>query len=210
MLWAPSGNGRGLCGPPTRSAIQKRRIRCVIRRWPDQGIKRFEAETALVLVPPLRSAWGGRGRPLEVPSAGFNARRVIFATSNSDTGPRLVWARERPRGEDIRAFLPVSRRQYRGWPVALLWDEDPSHTAEAARDLATALGIRLIWSAQRSPERNGMDHLWGQGKDHVGANRQYPGIAEAVNRFVGSLQGLSNREALRQAGILSEEFWLSV
>ncbi|MGZ3414994.1 MAG: hypothetical protein ACXVAT_14300 [Isosphaeraceae bacterium] len=55
-----------------------------------------------------------------------------------------------------------------------------------------------------------MDHLWGHGKDPVCANRQYPGIDEEVDRFIRYLQGLSNRDALRQSGILSEEFWLRV
>ena len=33
---------------------------------------------------------------------------------------------------------------------------------------------------------------------------------EEVDRFVGFLRGLSNRDALRQAGIRSEDFWLKV
>jgi DDE superfamily endonuclease len=149
-----------------------------------------------------------RGQPLKVPLCGANAQRVVFGTINIATGHRLFLARERQRGEDFRAFLPISRSHYRGWRVALLLDEDPSHTAEASQSRAAELGIRLIWLPKRCPELNGMDHLWGHGKDHVCANRQYPGIDEEVDRFIRYLQGLSNREALRQAGILSEDFWL--
>ena len=177
---------------------------------PPRWVKLFEDETDLRLFPPLRAAWGIRGQPLEVPISGFNARRVVFGTINIDTRHRLFLVRQRQRGEDFRAFLPVIRSHYRGWHVALLLDEDPSHTAEDSQELAAALGIRLIWLPKRCPELNGMDHLWGHGKDHVCANRQYAGIDEEVDRFVGFLGGLSNREALRQAGILSEDFWLKV
>jgi DDE superfamily endonuclease len=175
---------------------------------PTRWVKLFEDETDLRLLPPLRAAWGLRGRPVEVPISGFNARRVVFGTINIDTGHRLFLVRRRQRGEDFRAFLPAIRGHYRGWHVALLLDEDPSHTAVGSRDLAADLGIRLIWLPKRCPELNGMDHLWGHGKDHVCADRQYAGIEEEADRFVDYLQGLSNWEARRQAGILSEDFWL--
>jgi len=177
---------------------------------PPRWVKLFEDETDLRLFPPLRSAWGLRGQAVEVPISGFNARRVVFGTINIDTGHRLFLVRERQKGEDFRAFLPIIRSHYRGWHVALLLDEDPSHTAAGSRELAAELGIRLIWLPKRCPELNGMDHLWGHGKDHVCANRQYAGVDEEADRFVEFLGGLSNREALRQAGIRSEDFWLKV
>src|SRR5881394_4019499 len=92
-------------------------------------VKLFEDETDLLLFPPLRAAWGRRGQPLEVPISGSNARRVVFGTINVDTGHRLFLARKRQTGEDFHAFLRVIRGHYRGWHVALLLDEDPSHTA---------------------------------------------------------------------------------
>jgi hypothetical protein len=145
---------------------------------------------------------------LEVPISGANARRVVFGTINIDTGHRLFLVRGRQEGEDFRAFLAVIRSHYRGRHVAPLLDEDSSHTAEGSQEAAAEMGIRLIWLPRRCPELNGMDHLWGHGKDHVGANRQYSGIDDEADRFVDYLQGLPNREALRQAGILSEDFWL--
>ena len=145
-----------------------------------------------------------------MPISGRNARRVVFGTINIATGRRLFLARQRQRGEDFRAFLPVIASHYRGWRVALVLDEDPGHTAQASRDLADRLGMRLFWLPKRCPELNGMDHLWGHGKDHMCANKQYGTIDGQVDRFIRYLEGLSNQEALRQAGILSEDFWLRV
>lgn len=163
-----------------------------------------------MLFPPLRAAWGRRGQPLEVPISGRNARRVVFGTLNIETGQRVLLARRRQRSEDFRAFLSVVVRRYRGRSVALLLDEDASHTAQASLAVADALGIRLLWLPKRCPELNGMDHLWGHGKDHVCANRQYEDIDAETDRFLAYLRGLSNREALRQAGVLSANFWLRV
>jgi transposase len=179
-----------------------------LRQLPARCVKLFEDETDLLLFPPLRAAWGVRGQPLEVPLSGSNARRVLFGAVNITTGHRLFLVRKRQRGDDFRAFLPMIRSHYRGWQVALLLDEDSSHTAQASRSLAERLRIELIWLPKRCPELNGMDHLWGHGKDHRSANTQYGGIEEQATDFVSYLRGLSNQDALRQAGVLSEDFWL--
>ena len=77
---------------------------------------------------------------MKVPICGRNARRVIFGTINIDTGHRLFLARKRQRGEDFRAFLAMVARHYRGWHVALVLDEDSSHTAHDSQDLAEHWG----------------------------------------------------------------------
>jgi hypothetical protein len=68
----------------------------------------------------------------------------------------------------------------------------------------------LVWLPKRAPELNGLDHLWGHGKDHVCANRQYDDIDYEAARFVEYMAGLSNHEALQQSGLLSPDFWLRV
>jgi hypothetical protein len=158
----------------------------------------------------LRAARGRRGEPLAVPIAGRNARRVIFGAINIDTGRRRFLARTRQRGEGFRAFLPLVASHDRGWHVALVLDEDSSHTAQASQDLARQLGMKLLWPPQRCPELNGRDHLWGHGKGHMSAHKQYATIEGQAERFIRYLTGLPNRGALRQAGILSENFWLRV
>jgi DDE superfamily endonuclease len=107
-----------------------------------------------------------------------------------------------------QVFLALVARRYHGRSVALLLDEDPSHTARASQALAAELGLRLLWLPKRCPELNGMDHLWGHGKDHICANRQYDDLDAEVERFIAYLESLSNQEARRQAGLLSKAFWL--
>jgi transposase len=163
----------------------------------------------LLLFPPLRAAWSLRGQAAPVPISGANAKRVIFGTINIHTGSRLLLEQERQRGENFQAFLDLVHGHYRGWHVAMVLDEDSSHTAGASTALAAGLGIELLWLPKRSPHLNPMDHLWRHGKETICANWQYPSIDDEVEAFLLYLYGLTAKEALRKAGILSGDFWLN-
>jgi hypothetical protein len=160
-----------------------------------------------MMSPPLRAGWAPRGEPATVHISGWNARRVIFGAMNLMTGTRLMLPRPKGRAGDFRAFLAQVRQHYWGRHVALLLDEDPSHTARVS--LKAAEGMTLLWLPKRSPELNPMDTLWGQAKDVVATNKQYTTIDEQIERFLGYLDSLSGREALHTSGVLSDDFWLS-
>ncbi len=83
-----------------------------------------------------------------------------------------------------------------------------SHTTGASKRLASRFDVELIWLPKRSPKLNPMDHLWGDGKDEISANRQYTTIDDQVERFIQYLSNLSAWEALHKAGVLSKKFWL--
>ncbi len=124
------------------------------------------------------------------------------------TGSRLLLARQRQRAGDFQEFLRLVHWHYRGWHVAMLLDEDSSHTAFGSVGLAGRLGIELLWLPKRCPKLNPMETLWGQAKDVVSANKQYASIDEQVERFIGHLSRLTNAEALDTAGVHSGDFWL--
>jgi len=168
-----------------------------------------EDETDLRLFPPLRAGWAVRGQEAPVPITGGNAKRVLFGAVNIGTGHRLFLVRRHRRGPEFEEFLDELRWHYRGRPVALLLDEDGSHTAGDSRETADDLGVELLWLPKRSPHLNPMDHLWRHGKEVMSANHQYPSIDAQAERFVGYLGGLSGREALNKAGLCSDDSWLT-
>jgi DDE superfamily endonuclease len=168
-----------------------------------------EDETDLLLFPPLRAAWALRGQTAPVPISGVNAKRVVYGVLNIKTGNRLLWALLRHRATDFQEFLKVVHRYYRGWHVAMVLDEESSHTAAGTERLANQLGIEFLWLPKRSPHLNPMDHLWRHGKEVICANWQYPTIEDQVEAFFLYLYELTPREALRKAGVLSGEFWLA-
>ena len=92
--------------------------------------------------------------------------------------------------------------------MALLQDEDSSHTAVDSVVLASDFDIEIIPLPKRAPQLNPMDTLWGQGKDVISANKQDATIDDQVDRFLHHLEGLAPQEALPTAGVLSEDFWL--
>src|SRR3954467_3449597 len=204
--WTTYGSGRATIWTRTRSARKKRRIRRQIRALPRRSVALAQDESDLLLFPPLRGTWAKRGEAAKVWLSGRNARRVIFGAMNLRTGTRLFVPRAKGRGGDFQAFLEEVRSHYWGWHVALLLDEDPSHTAKAS--LRETEGMTLMWLPKRSPKLNPMDTLWGQGKDVISANKQYTTIDEQVDRFLGHLRGLTNQEALHTSGVLSKKFWL--
>ena len=167
-----------------------------------------EDETDLLLFPPLRAGWSLRGQPKEVVLSGGNARRVIFGALNLRTGSRFFLPRERQRAVDYQAFLRLLHDHYRGWHLALLQDEDPSHTAANSVALAEEFNITLLWLPKRAAKLNPLDPLWGQAKDVISANKQYATIEEQVERFLEHLEGLSIWETLHTTGLHSKKFWL--
>jgi hypothetical protein len=109
---------------------------------------------------------------------------------------------------DFQAFLEHLQWHYRGWSMALLLDEDSSHTAKGSLTLAERLNIQLLWLPKRCPELNPIESLWGHGKDIVSANRQYGTVAEHAHQFIVYLSGLPNEKILQLTGMRSPHFWL--
>jgi hypothetical protein len=192
--------------PRTPNGRKKRRIRQQIQALPPRSVVLAEDETDVLLFPPLRAGWCKRGQAAKVWLSGGNARRVIFGALNLRSGSRLLLPRPKGRSEDFQAFLDAVDWHYRGWHVALLLDGDSCHTAEASQRRAQAM--TLLWLPKRSPELNPIDTLWGQVKDVISVNKQYATIEEHVDRFLGQVYSLSDREALHTSGVLSENFWL--
>jgi hypothetical protein len=207
--WTTPGSGRATPFNPTRTCGGKnRRILGQIRRLPPRSVVLAEDETDLLLLEPLRAGWSPLGQPVRVTLSGGNARRVVFGSMNLRTGYRLFLPLSRQRAADFQAFLEEIHYYYRGWQVAMLLDEDPSHTAKGSLRLADELDIERLWLPKRAAELNPMDTLWGQGKDVISASKQYASIEEQLDRFLAYLKGLWNQEALHTSGVLSTDFWL--
>ena len=123
-------------------------------------------------------------------------------------GQLWLLGQHRQRAEDFQEFLEYLRERHPRRRIALLLDEDSSHTDEETQDMAEDLSIEFIWLPKRSPKLNPLDRLWGKGKDIASGNRQYSTIDEQLERFLLYLARLSPWEVLHKAGVLSPRFWL--
>jgi transposase len=167
-----------------------------------------EDETDLLLFPSLRAGWAPRGKAAPVLISGYNARRTVFGALHLRSGNFLYLEQRRKRAEDFQEFLDFLRWHYRSWPIALLLDENSSHTYEESQSLADDLDIRLLWLPKRSPHLNPVDHLWWHAKGAISSNWQQSSIDQQVFEFIHYIQTHSRTELLRKAGMFSPDFWL--
>jgi len=179
-----------------------------LKRMPPHAVWLFEDETIVRLFPVLRRAWSLRGEQAVVPITGKNAKRVLFGTLNPRTGHRIVFRASTMRQAPFQTFLRLLRHSYPGREIWLLLDEAPCHIAPKSQALAETLNIVLVWLPKQCSELNAMDHLWRELKAHISANFQFPSIEEHADIAETWLLSLSNRDALRKAGVLAKTFWL--
>jgi hypothetical protein len=168
----------------------------------------MEDETILRLFPVLRRAWSLRGEQARVPITGQNAKRVLLATINLRTGRRILMRGLNMRQAYFQALLGEVRRRYRARPVWMLLDEAKCHIAARSRALAAALDIHVVWLPKQCSELNSMDQLWKELKGDISANYQFSDIDQHAEYAEQWLLSLTDKEALRKAGVLSKNFWL--
>jgi len=175
---------------------------------PEDAVLLMEDETILRLFPVLRRAWSLRGEQAQVPITGRNAKRVLFATINLRTGHRICLRAANMRQQHFHTLLREVRRRYKERSVYMLLDEAPCHIAGKSEALAAQLDVHFIWLPKQCSELNAMDQLWKELKGNISANHQFANIEEHADMAEEWLFNLTNKEALRKAGVLSKNFWL--
>jgi len=175
---------------------------------PVSAVLLFEDETVLRLFPVLRRAWSLSGVQATVAVTGLNAKRVLFGSINVHTGHRIVMRHGSIKQDGFRNFLGLLRRCYPSRPIWLLLDAATPHTASKSRALAKSLNIELVWLPKQCPELNATDHLFKAVKADISANHQYQNIEEHAAYANNYILSLTNKQALKKAGILSKNFWL--
>ena len=175
---------------------------------PLSAVLLFQDEIQLRLFPVLRRAWALKGEQVSVGITGRNAKRVLFGVINLRTGHRILMQHSRMNQEGFQAFLRLLRRRYPGRQIWLLLDEGTAHTAPKSQSLAQRLNINLIWLPKQCPELNAMDHLWKELRADVSANYQYASAEQHAAVAEDYILKLTNKEALKKAGILSKNFCL--
>jgi hypothetical protein len=166
-------------------------------------------ETIIPETPPLYSAYGHIGAQKRVPVTGNRTKRVLHGAINIRSGGVLLLVTEVWTQVTHRWFLSMVRSHWRGWNIVLFEDRASQHKAPASKDWAARLGIELRLLPRATPELNAMDHLWRHAKRETQGNRPIQPIEESALAACWYIQGLSPRERLQHAGVLSGDFWLT-
>lgn len=166
-------------------------------------------ETILCETPPLYSCYGHIGQQVGVPISGAHPRRIVHGVLNIHSGEVLLLITEEWDQQTHQCFLRMIRSHWRGWRIVLFEDRGAPHTAEESRLLAKQLGIQIRLLPRATPELNAMDQLWRHVKKDALADRPTLSIDQSADAACQYILGLSPKERLRKAGVLSGNFWLT-
>lgn len=166
-------------------------------------------ETIITETPPLYSCYCRIGQQACVPVTGNWQKRILHGALNVTSGAVALLITQEWNQDTHQAFLLMLRDYWRGWHIILFEDRGTPHTAEESRELAADLSIEVRFLPRATPELNAMDHLWRHMKRRALANRRTCSIDESADAACQYILGLTRQERLRQAGVLSGNFWLT-
>jgi hypothetical protein len=196
-------------GPPPRDlAAVKRGLKRGLKGRTRTAVLMLD-ETIITETPPLYCCYGPIGEQVCVPITGNRAKRFLHGAINVRTGDVTLLITEQWTKEISQGFLSMVRSHWRGWRIVLLEDRASQHTAPDSRDWADDLGIEVRLRPRATPELNAMDHLWRHTKREALGDRETATIEGSALAACQHIISLSPRDRLRQAGILSGNFWLT-
>jgi DDE superfamily endonuclease len=167
-------------------------------------------ETIITETPPLYNAYGPIGVQVRVPITGNRAKRILHGAINVRSGDVALLITEEWTNETHQAFLAMIRGHWRGWNPVLFEDRASQHKSPSSLAVAEGLGIEVRLLPRATPELNAMDHLWRHSKRQAVGDRATVTVADSALAVCQYIIALSPRDRLRQAGVLSGNFWLTV
>ena len=166
-------------------------------------------ETIITETPPLYSCYGHIGEQVRVPITGNRAKRILHGAINVKSGDITLLITEEWTKETHQGFLSMIRSHWRGWNIVLFEDRASQHTSPDSRAWAEHLGIEIRLLPRATPELNAMDHLWRHTKRESVGSRATRAVEASALDACQYIIDLTPHDRLRQAGILSGNFWLT-
>lgn len=166
-------------------------------------------ETIITETPPLYCCYGRIGQQVSVPITGSHQRRILHGALNVGTGDVVLAVTTEWNQVTHRAFLSLIRSHWRGWNVVLCEDRAGQHTAPDSLLWADCLGIEIRLLPRATPELNAMDTLWKHVKRDALGDRPTESIDQSAMSACEHILGMPPHDRLRQAGVLSGNFWLT-
>ncbi len=165
-------------------------------------------ETIVTEAPPLYSCYGHIGGQVRVPITGNRAKRVLHGAINVRSGDLALLSTDEWTKETHQAFLTVVRSHWRGRNIVPFEGRASQHKSARAW-AAGSPGIEARLLPKATPELNAMDHLWKPTRRETLGSRATLSIEQSAMFACQYLIALRPRDRLRQAGILSGNFWLT-
>src|SRR5262249_17319348 len=159
--------------------------------------------------PPLYCGYGHIGEQVRVPITGNRQKRILHGALNIQSGAVALLITEEWVNPTHQTFLSMVRSRWRGWNIVLFEDRATQHTSPDSLEWAHHLGIEVRLLPRATPELNAMDHLWRHTKRETVGSRATQSVERSALDACLYIIDLTPRDRLRQAGILSGNFWLT-
>ena len=91
----------------------------------------------------------------------------------------------------------------------LFEDRGRPHTAEDTLEVAAGLSLEVRLLPPATPKLNAMAHLWRQVKGCALADRPTASIDKSADLACQYIYQMTPQQRLKQAGVLSGNFWLT-
>jgi DDE superfamily endonuclease len=166
-------------------------------------------ETIITETPPLYSCYGHIGQQVRIPITGNRAKRILHGSININSGDVALLITEQWTKETHQTFLAMIRSHWRGWNIVLFEDRASQHKSPESLSYAEQLGIEVRLLPKATPELNAMDHLWRPTKRVMVGSRATRRVDQSALDACQYIIDLSPHDRLRQAGVLSGDFWLA-
>jgi hypothetical protein len=166
-------------------------------------------ETILTETPPLYCCYGRIGQQVSVPISGGHQRRILHGALNVGTGDVQLLVTQDWTQVEHQHFLNMIRAHWRGWNIVLFEDRAGQHTAPRSLRMARLCGLEVRLLPRATPELNAMDTLWRQVKREALGDRPTASIDQSAESACEQILAMGAHDRLRQAGVLSGNFWLT-
>jgi DDE superfamily endonuclease len=166
-------------------------------------------ETIITETPPLYSCYGHFGEQVRVPITGNRAKRILHGAINIKSGDVALLITAEWIKETHQTFLAMIRSHWRGWNIMLFEDRAGQHKSPESLSYAQQLAIEVRLLPRATPELNAMDTLWRHTKQEALGSRATRTVDQSALDACQYIIDLSPHDRLRQAGVLSGDFWLT-
>jgi hypothetical protein len=166
-------------------------------------------ETIITETPPLYSCYGPIGEQVRVPITGNRAKRILHGAINVKRGDVALLITAGWAEETHPTFLALIRAHWRGWNLMLFEDRAGQHKSPKSLSYAAPLAIEIRLLPRATPELNAMDTLWRRTKQETVGSRATKTVDQSALDACQYIIDLSPHDRLRQAGVLSGDFWLT-
>jgi transposase len=205
LSWKKAKKLLGRADPERRQAFIEQLQGVLEGAQRDQHLLVYVDEAHIHQDADLGYGWAKRGERFWVASSspGLSARVSFYGLYLYNEGQVRLWPYRRANGEHTMDVLRRLRAEVPDRKLIVLWDGAPYHRAQAVREVATTLGIKLIPLPGYSPDLMPVEALWHWLREDV-TDHHCHASAEDLTRRVADFEVRLNRDPF----VIADRLWV--